>query len=154
MVRPCPTVEDTGFAMSWRGLYLTDAATITRLYDNARCGGMSALFDSTDPVDYLTGAEPLCLMCPVRAECLTVVDPANSWYDGTCAGKFYVDGTEVTSYDGKMTHDFSSLTADELSDRYADLYAEYQDEENRHKRVKMAHELLAIAREMRIKGAI
>lgn len=130
---------------------MTDTATTIRLYEHAKCGGMPAIFDSTDPADFLL-AESFCLQCPVQAECLEVVNPAESWYDGTCAGRFYVDGEEVTGYDGKVTHDFTNLTTGQLEDMYADRYAEYQDEQNRHKRVKMAHELLAIARELKIKG--
>lgn len=132
---------------------MTETAVAIRLYEHAKCGGMPALFDSTDPMDFLA-AEGFCLQCPVKAECLEVVAPAESWYDGTCGGQFYVDGEEVTGYDGKVTHDFSSLSPEQLTDLYADRYAEYQDEPNRHKRVKMAHELLAIARELKIKGAL
>jgi hypothetical protein len=124
-----------------------------RLYSNALCGGLHELFDSTDPADFLE-AEQFCLRCPVRTECAAVVDPGNSWYDGTCSGRFYIDGEDVTSYDGKVTHDFSELTTDQLSERYADLYATYADEPNRHKRVKLGHELLALARELKIKGTV
>jgi hypothetical protein len=132
---------------------LTTELTAQRLYNYAKCGGRYTLFESTDPLDYLE-AEGYCLQCPVRAECLEVVAPTTSWYDGTCAGKFYVDGEEITSYDGKVTHDFSHMTTEQLENRYAELYAIYEDEGNRHSRVKLAHELLAIGRELKIKGTL
>ncbi|MER8042293.1 WhiB family transcriptional regulator [Streptomyces sp. NPDC094032] len=36
-----------------------------------------------------------CAVCPVRRECETAVAPAESWFDGVCAGRLWRNGRPV-----------------------------------------------------------
>ncbi|MEV7278629.1 WhiB family transcriptional regulator [Streptomyces sp. NPDC093111] len=36
-----------------------------------------------------------CAACPVRRECETAVAPAESWFDGVCAGRLWRNGRPV-----------------------------------------------------------
>ncbi|NWF26940.1 WhiB family transcriptional regulator [Streptomyces sp. PKU-EA00015] len=45
-------------------------------------------------------AEPVlraCNQCPIRRECVTVVDPEHTWFDGVSGGRLWRNGREVPS---------------------------------------------------------
>jgi WhiB family redox-sensing transcriptional regulator len=40
-----------------------------------------------------------CAGCPVRRECERTVAPADTWFDGVCAGRLWRNGRPVTAAD-------------------------------------------------------
>lgn len=65
------------------------------LYEGSRCTGEVALFASTSR-DAFEVAGRMCAGCPVADLCLQHVNPVEDGFTGTCAGKLYYDGRDVT----------------------------------------------------------
>jgi hypothetical protein len=72
-----------------------DRKQCVELYENAACTGETALFSSSDRTAFFV-ARQRCAECPVVALCYTHVSPVEDGFTGTCAGRLYYDGTDVT----------------------------------------------------------
>lgn len=72
-----------------------DRKQVLHLYDNAKCSGESALFSSASREAFEL-ARTRCAECPVLQLCEQHVMPQAELYTGTCAGKFWYDGEDVT----------------------------------------------------------
>lgn len=59
-----------------------------------RHGSQGDLFISADPMEMAVALAD-CRGCPVKAECLQVVQPRRSYFDGVCAGLAWLDGIPV-----------------------------------------------------------
>lgn len=68
-----------------------------RLYAEARCLAKPAyLFDQTEHDNLYTDlALSICSMCTVQEDCLIVVNPADSLYDGIAGGIVFKNGKIV-----------------------------------------------------------
>lgn len=68
-----------------------------RLYAEARCNGKeSYLFDQTEHGNLITDlALGICAMCTVQEDCLLIVNPADSLYDGIAGGIVFKNGKIV-----------------------------------------------------------
>lgn len=65
------------------------------LYDKAECRGEVGLFASANR-EAFTIARQICAGCPVTDLCFTHVNPVEDEFTGTCAGRLYYDGVDVT----------------------------------------------------------
>lgn len=65
------------------------------LYERAECSGEVTLFSSTSREAYWI-AKKMCTECPVVSLCYTHVNPVEDGFTGTCAGRLYYDGADVT----------------------------------------------------------
>lgn len=65
------------------------------LYNSAKCAGEWALFSSTNRASFEL-ASTRCAECPVISSCLTHVNPAVDGFTGTCAGRLWYEGVDVT----------------------------------------------------------
>jgi hypothetical protein len=74
---------------------MLSAHDVNELMNGAKCTGKYKLFDSTSRADSAL-ARAICAGCPVVKLCLEHVDPSNSYYNGTCAGRLWYDGYDVT----------------------------------------------------------
>lgn len=54
-----------------------------------------------------------CAGCPVRRECEETVAPADTWFDGVCAGRLWRNGRPVTAVSAVAT--VTAATATEAS---------------------------------------
>lgn len=68
---------------------------VRTLNENARCAGDVLLFSNPGRNSFIS-ARQLCDGCPVAQLCERHVDPANSYFTGTCASKLYYEGIDVT----------------------------------------------------------
>lgn len=74
-----------------------------RFYENAACRDVPtpAFFDQTNPNDiYAQAAIGICMGCPVQLECVVVMNPRESFFDGICAGKVWSNGQIVGDENG------------------------------------------------------
>lgn len=55
-----------------------------------------ALLFSTDYQVHLRIKRTLCARCPLKAECLQVVRPRQSFFDGTCGARYWLDGVDMS----------------------------------------------------------
>lgn len=70
---------------------MTPAAN--RLYAYAACVGMDpAYFDESTNTPAAQFALSVCRRCPVRAECIEVLKPGESYYDGVAGGFIWTGG--------------------------------------------------------------
>lgn len=69
------------------------------LYSQASCLDASPhLFDEINPDDiYAKAALEYCSACPVTKECLMIVKPAESYFDGICGGTVWKNGQPARS---------------------------------------------------------
>lgn len=74
---------------------MLDRKQCVELYENAACTGEVALFASTSREAYRV-AKRRCTACPVVALCFSHVNPAEDRFTGTCAGRLYYEGSDVT----------------------------------------------------------
>jgi hypothetical protein len=77
----------------------------TRLYSEAACTevDMPGFFDGTNPNDiYTKAALEICKICTVQVQCLIVVKPRESFFDGVCAGKVWQNGKIIGDEDGAL----------------------------------------------------
>ncbi|MFG2206546.1 hypothetical protein [Streptomyces sp. NPDC048638] len=63
----------------------------------ARCAGLPADSVFSRCLDEARPVLRACNTCPVVERCLRTVDPANTWFDGVCAGRLWSNGREVSS---------------------------------------------------------
>ena len=75
---------------------MLDRKQCVELYDGAECKGDVALFASTSREAFAT-ARKICAKCPVVALCFTHVNPVQDEFTGTCAGKLYYEGKDVSA---------------------------------------------------------
>lgn len=66
------------------------------LYERAECSGEVTLFSSTSREAYFMALKS-CAKCPVLQLCLEHVNPVEDSFTGTCAGRLYYDGVDVTA---------------------------------------------------------
>ncbi|MER7485280.1 WhiB family transcriptional regulator [Streptomyces sp. NPDC126497] len=58
----------------------------------AACAGLAPELVFTRRLADAAPALRACAACPVRAECEAAVAPAESWFDGVCAGRLWRNG--------------------------------------------------------------
>lgn len=76
-----------------------DRRSFTRLIDNAVCVQEDAppnIMLGVKLKDHIV-ARLYCARCPVQAECLSLVRPQASRFDGTAGGRYWVNGEDQTS---------------------------------------------------------
>lgn len=76
-----------------------DRRSFTRLIDNAVCvqeNAPAGVMVSVKLKDHLV-ARLYCARCPVQAECLSLVRPGISRFDGTAGGRYWINGNDYTS---------------------------------------------------------
>lgn len=78
-----------------------DRKECLELYDNAACSGEVTLFASTSR-DAFQVAQTRCNACPVLSLCFRHVNPVEDGFTGTCAGRLYYEGTDVTETPGAL----------------------------------------------------
>ncbi|MEU6977475.1 MULTISPECIES: WhiB family transcriptional regulator [unclassified Streptomyces] len=61
----------------------------------AACAGLSPSVVFSRRGKEAAPALRACAACPVRRECETAVAPAESWFDGVCAGRLWRNGRPV-----------------------------------------------------------
>ncbi|MFB7375489.1 WhiB family transcriptional regulator [Streptomyces sp. NPDC056222] len=61
----------------------------------AACVGLSPSVVFSRRAQQAAPALRACAACPVRRECETAVAPAESWFDGVCAGRLWRNGRAV-----------------------------------------------------------
>ena len=89
-----------------------------RFYEEAACKDVPtpAFFDQTNPNDiYAKAALEICSTCKVQAECLIVVNPRESLFDGICGGKVWSNGVIVGDKNGRsidVWNDVDELAVD------------------------------------------
>ena len=67
-----------------------------RLTDNAACAGQTPyLFDEVEHNRYSEAALNICGTCKVAEECLLIVNPTNSYFDGVAGGIVFKNGVIV-----------------------------------------------------------
>lgn len=74
---------------------MLDRKQCLELYDNAKCDGEVGLFASTSR-EAFTVARTRCAACPVVALCYEHVNPVEDKFTGTCAGRLFYEGKDVT----------------------------------------------------------
>ena len=62
----------------------------------AACAGLSPSVVCSRRGKEAAPALRACAVCPVRRECEATVAPAESWFDGVCAGRLWRNGRPVT----------------------------------------------------------
>ena len=69
-----------------------------RLYAEAACVGKPPyLFDVTEYWNLISDlALNMCCICPVKEDCLIVVNPTESYYDGIAGGMIFKNGEIVS----------------------------------------------------------
>lgn len=68
------------------------------LYSQAPCIGSNAMyFDQIEPNALADEALSYCARCPVKAECVMIVKPHESYFDGICGGIIWKNGRPVGS---------------------------------------------------------
>lgn len=78
-----------------------------KFYSQAACRDVPtpAFFDQTNPNDiYAKAAIAICMGCPVQMECIVVMKPRESYFDGVCGGKVWSNGKIVGDENGSI-HD-------------------------------------------------
>lgn len=70
-----------------------------RLYQEAVCQSEEALFSSPEITDILA-AITICHPCPVKYECLQILDPFKTFFDGVAGGFHWKDGRRIP-HDGE-----------------------------------------------------
>lgn len=65
------------------------------LNEKARCAGEYKLFSNVGRTSFMA-ARKACDVCPVQRLCEEHVDPGNNYFTGTCAGKLWYEGVDVT----------------------------------------------------------
>jgi len=68
-----------------------------KFYAEAACKDINpGFFDGTNPNDIYTKAGlNVCESCTVQLECVVIVKPRESYFDGVCGGKVWVNGQIV-----------------------------------------------------------
>ncbi|MFI8518984.1 WhiB family transcriptional regulator [Streptomyces sp. NPDC085481] len=61
----------------------------------AACAGLSPSVVFSRRGKEAAPALRACTVCPVRRECEAAVAPAESWFDGVCAGRLWRNGRPV-----------------------------------------------------------
>ncbi|MEU7011812.1 WhiB family transcriptional regulator [Streptomyces sp. NPDC046332] len=61
----------------------------------AACAGLSPAAVFARRVQHAAPALRACVRCPVRRECEQAVAPAESYFDGVCAGRLWRNGRAV-----------------------------------------------------------
>ncbi|GAA1221532.1 hypothetical protein GCM10009665_09680 [Kitasatospora nipponensis] len=61
----------------------------------AACAGLPARTVFATRLQQAGPALGRCARCPVDRECLAVVEPAHSWFDGVCGGSLWRNGRAV-----------------------------------------------------------
>lgn len=74
---------------------LLDRKQCVTLYENAECSGEVALFAATSRDAYAV-ARKMCAKCPVVSLCYQHVNPEEDSFTGTCAGKLWYEGVDVS----------------------------------------------------------
>ena len=70
---------------------------MARLLDNAACEGVDpSIIFSTDYEDHEAVVRGCCSSCPVVMECIQVVRPRLSYFDGTCGGRYWLNGVDMS----------------------------------------------------------
>ncbi len=65
----------------------------TKLYEKAICAGVNPVpFDQIEFNGLAEAALEMCSRCSVQMECLIVVNPHATFYDGIAAGKVFKNG--------------------------------------------------------------
>ncbi|MEU7024219.1 WhiB family transcriptional regulator [Streptomyces sp. NPDC046203] len=67
----------------------------------AACAGLSPTVVFSRRGKEAAPALRACAVCPVSRECETVVAPAESWFDGVCAGRLWRNGRPVRPRRGR-----------------------------------------------------
>jgi len=103
-----------------RGVELSKVTPIYKLrfYEEAACKDVPtpAFFDQTNPNDiYAKAALEICSTCKVQAECLIVVNPRESLFDGICAGKVWANGKVVGDINGRAIDAWSDIDTDAVN---------------------------------------
>lgn len=89
-----------------------------RFYEEAACKDVPtpAFFDQTNPNDiYAKAALEICSTCKVQAECLIVVNPRESLFDGICGGKVWSNGVIVGDKNGRSIDVWSDVDTDAVT---------------------------------------
>jgi hypothetical protein len=68
---------------------------IRELNEQAGCAGEYLLFSNPSRASFLAAGQ-ICDGCPVAVLCERHVAPASGYYTGTCAGKLFYEGVDVT----------------------------------------------------------
>jgi len=69
-----------------------------KLYSLAPCIGAEPMyFDQVEPNCMAEEALTYCARCPVKAECVMIVKPHESYFDGICGGIIWKNGRPVGS---------------------------------------------------------
>jgi hypothetical protein len=68
-----------------------------KFYQEAACKDINpGFFDGTNPNDIYTKAGlNVCESCTVQLECVVIVKPRESYFDGVCGGKVWANGNIV-----------------------------------------------------------
>ena len=67
-----------------------------RLHELALCPSASTiLFDQIEHNEYSEAAQHICSRCQVAEECLLIVNPTNSYFDGVAGGIVFKNGVIV-----------------------------------------------------------
>lgn len=82
--------------MSLRALRPPENAESTGWRAAAACGGLPPRVVFAQRVKDAVPALRACAGCPVQAQCEETVAPAESWFDGVCAGRLWRNGRPVT----------------------------------------------------------
>lgn len=80
---------------------MLDRKQCVELYDGAECKGDVVLFASTSREAFAT-ARKICAKCPVVSLCYTHVNPEQDEFTGTCAGRLYYGGKDVSDSPGEL----------------------------------------------------
>jgi hypothetical protein len=83
-----------------------------RFYEEAACKDVStpAFFDQTNPNDiYAKAALEICSTCTVQLECVIVVNPRESLFDGVCGGKVWSNGKIVGDKNGRAIDTWNDI---------------------------------------------
>ncbi|MEU6946710.1 WhiB family transcriptional regulator [Streptomyces sp. NPDC046316] len=69
----------------------------------AACAGLSPSVVFARRPQQAAPALRACASCPVRRECEAAVAPAESWFDGVCAGRLWRNGRPVVPRRGRSS---------------------------------------------------